>query len=467
MLGLFQKSPQKTLRKDCRRQLELARKVINYRKDCLSTEAIAEIEARANDLRQLVESKDDWDTDRVRAAKQALHVVMLRDGGDIYPVHTWNDNIEVLLVVGIVAIAIRTFFFQPFKIPTNSMWPTYAGMKERVYSVALDESRPALPFRVVNKVTQFASNYRITSEIGGEVMIPVAIYRIGNQWDVQVIGGEGPHKFSFGNLNLLPQRRYQLHEVTASGKTYIHDLDVPRDFTLEDVVRKSYFPEAPSLISVARDLQAAGQLRVEATNPRRDAYRVLLPTGYAATQGEPLIDFDIHTGDMLFVDRFSYHFFAPDIGDPIVFRVENIPGLRVGDEGTEQYYIKRLVGKGGDELEIRDGALFRNGQPITGSIAFDKNAQRDGEYDGYVAAGFLESGETDTIVEGYYYAMGDNSDDSKDSRLWSRDGGFYAEKRTSQERFDNVPPNQVPRKDVVGKALFIFYPLSTRWGPAK
>ncbi len=45
-----------------------------------------------------------------------------------YPNAAWRENVEVLLVALAVAMAIRTFFLQPFKIPTGSMQPTLFGV---------------------------------------------------------------------------------------------------------------------------------------------------------------------------------------------------------------------------------------------------------------------------------------------------------------------------------------------------
>ena len=46
----------------------------------------------------------------------------------LYPNAMWRENVEVLLVAIAVAMAIRTFFLQPFKIPTGSMQPTLYGV---------------------------------------------------------------------------------------------------------------------------------------------------------------------------------------------------------------------------------------------------------------------------------------------------------------------------------------------------
>jgi signal peptidase I len=145
----------------------------------------------------------------------------------------------------------------------------------------------------------------------------------------------------------------------------------------------------------------------------------------------------------LFVDRLSYHFVRPKVGDGLVFRTVNIPYIE-GVKVTDKFYIKRLVGVPGDVLEVREPVLYRNGKPIEGSIAFEKNARREGNYPGYVNTRRLSSGRTETIPAHSFYAMGDNSVDSSDSRVW----GF------------------VPEREVVGRPLFIYYPFTRRWGPA-
>jgi len=159
-------------------------------------------------------------------------------------------------------------------------------------------------------------------------------------------------------------------------------------------------------------------------------------------KGEKIISFDILTGDLLFVDRLSYNFIQPKIGSGFVFKTGNIPALkeRVGD----RYFVKRLVGLPGDKLEVKAPVLWRNGQPIDGSASFGREARQEGLYPGYTNNGSLPAGEVLTIPEHSYFAMGDNSPDSYDSRGWG----------------------VVPEKDVVGRPLFIYYPLTTRWGPA-
>jgi signal peptidase I len=182
-----------------------------------------------------------------------------------------------------------------------------------------------------------------------------------------------------------------------------------------------------------------------------------VPVGKKVRRGENFLSFDILTGDLLFVDRLSYNFVRPKVGSGFVFKTGNIEALK--EEEGDKYFVKRLVGVPGDVLEIRSPALLRNGRPIEGAAAFDKNARREGKYPGYTnntggprqadgmqsSDGLLPPGGTVTVPEHSFFALGDNSPRSKDSRFW----GF------------------VPEKDVVGRPLFIYYPLTSRWGPAR
>jgi signal peptidase I len=156
---------------------------------------------------------------------------------------------------------------------------------------------------------------------------------------------------------------------------------------------------------------------------------------------------------MLFVDRFSYHFVRPKVGSGFVFRTDLIAGLQDGTVEADTYFIKRLVGVPGDTLEIREPVLYRNGQPITGATSFEKEFKQIDGYPGYrnrVPGNFDQTyltkpGDTVTVPPGNYFACGDNSSNSKDSRYW----GF------------------VPAAAVVGRPLFVYYPFTRRWGPPK
>ena len=128
-------------------------------------------------------------------------------------------------------------------------------------------------------------------------------------------------------------------------------------------------------------------------------------------------------GDRILVSKFTYRFQAPQPGDVIVFRYP---------EDRKREFIKRLVAHGGDAVSIRDGHIVINGR-VADEAPFNRVA--------YVNRGSLAAPEdTVTVPPEMYFVLGDNSSSSRDSRFW----GF------------------VPKDDLIGKALVIFWPLN-RW----
>jgi len=169
-------------------------------------------------------------------------------------------------------------------------------------------------------------------------------------------------------------------------------------------------------------------------------------------------------GDYLFVSKYSYGYSRhsvpfsvipfsgrilmsePERGDVIVFKLPS-------DNKTD--YIKRLIGLPGDTIRMQDGRLFLNGQLIerekTGDYVYrdtDGNVRRPTLYRETLPGGkthdILEEGDNRrldntgefVVPEGHYFMMGDNRDNSVDSRA---DVGF------------------VPAENLVGRAEFLFF----------
>ncbi len=145
-------------------------------------------------------------------------------------------------------------------------------------------------------------------------------------------------------------------------------------------------------------------------------------------------------GDYLLVNRLSYvmkvpfgdtvllNLGAPQYGDTIVFRYP-------ADHSKD--FIKRLIGKEGDTIEIRDKIVYVNGSKIR-----DSNA-RFADHD--IIPG--QSSERDnfgpvTVPKDSFFVMGDNRDNSLDSRFW----GF------------------VKRDELVGKAFILYFSWDDRSG---
>jgi signal peptidase I len=439
MFGLFDSADKKT-RASAANWLELAQKVWHFRRDALAPALLRELEAKTDTLRALVRERAE--AAKLRPAIEELEDVLRRAGGTHYPRSEIVEWVEFLLVAAIVIIGVRTYFVQPFQIPTNSMWPSYYGMTPKVYPSPAAEPGPiqtALRF-----VTAGARPQRIDAPDTGEVLIP---WGPSSQGVVKFRPVTGRSWFVFPS----EQREYRI----LVGRKFVA-VRVPIDFDFDWVVRDAFFPKTAGLRSqdaLANEQQSPGatvDLVVDDGSGRSEPVR-FLKTGRIVQTGERLLSFDILVGDMLMVDRFSYHFVRPSVGDGFVFRTGNIHSENMLDKYGEQidsYYIKRLVGTPGDTLEVRAPVLYRNGQPITGAAAFDKNAGREGHYRGYFngqpesRAHYLFPGDSLTVPEHSYFAMGDNSANSADSRYW----GF------------------VPEKDVIGRPLFIYYPFA-RWFP--
>lgn len=125
--------------------------------------------------------------------------------------------------------------------------------------------------------------------------------------------------------------------------------------------------------------------------------------------------------DRIFVNKFIYRFRKPEVGDIIVFK-------DVSDRKKD--LIKRLIATEGDTLKIVNGRIKLNGRIVDTPPISEFYYYNRGEYG--------KEGEIIIVPENSLYVLGDNSASSKDSRYW----GF------------------VPRKNVIGKAIFIYWPLN-------
>jgi signal peptidase I len=169
MFNLFA-SPGKKMRENAGHWLELADKVYHYRRDVLAATQIAELQEQSSGLRTLV--KERAGVEKLKLAIERLEEVLRRTGGAIYPKSALVENVEFFLVAAIVILGIRTYFVQPFKIPTNSMWPTYNGMTPEAFPRPSDE--PGYVMNAIRFVAFGAQPKRADAPASGEVMIPVS-----------------------------------------------------------------------------------------------------------------------------------------------------------------------------------------------------------------------------------------------------------------------------------------------------
>jgi len=138
----------------------------------------------------------------------------------------------------------------------------------------------------------------------------------------------------------------------------------------------------------------------------------------------------------------------PERGDVIVFR----------PEGDNKNFIKRLVGLPGDQIQVQDGRLFVNEKPINSELigeetfinqygkdaiseAWRETFENGNTYIVYDAQknSQLDNTQVRTVPAGYYFMMGDNRDNSFDSRVAVIKGGA----------------GFVPTENLMGKAEFV------------
>jgi signal peptidase I len=443
MFGFFD-SQEKKMRDNASNWLELASKVWNYRRDKLAPKESDELVSRMEELRRFLRERAD--AAKLKLAIESLEGVLMRTGGAVYPKTSLVENVEFFLVAAIVILGIRTYFVQPFKIPTNSMWPSYYGMTAENFPPGAD--MPGAAARALRFVAFGAQRRTMVAPRDGEVSIPFFMSSDGEKITVAYTKKAGRKWL------VIPS---QVKEYTFFVDGVPASVQVPADFgesEFDDMVFRTFFPSQEALkAQIERERQAG---RIEEVSQKLDEnadhfYMALrVPMGKTVRAGEPIMRFDVLAGDQLFVDRVSYQFMRPRVGQGFVFRTDHIPEIEraYGD----QYFVKRLIGVPGDSIEMREPMILRNGAPIAGSKAFELNADRVSPYRGYFNAMHSDSrysmlfpGETIKVPERGYLALGDNSHDSFDGRFW----GF------------------VPEKDVVGRPLFIYYPFTKRWGTAK
>ena len=386
------------------------RKIGNEQRDLLSPQAIDNVSRALGEIRNAIALKADPKALRERMAnlEQAAEKWLKP-----YKHASVRENIEVVLVAVAVALGIRTFFLQPFKIPTGSMQPTLYGI---VCEDLRDEPSVRIPGgwrRVLDLVWSGVSYRHVVAEADGVLeeiepaqqifpFISRQSFRVGGKW----------HYVWLPVKNLSPRR--------------------PR-----------VSPEEAFLLDYAGIQQ-------------EHLYR----------KGDDLIKLKISNGDHLFVDRLSYNFRRPERGEILVFKTAGIrsPFTGLPAMPQDQFYVKRMVAMGGEHVQIgNDRHLVINRQRLEQSAphfenvySFDpKQPPRENHYSGHLndtmAAFYGRPGlaplfpdeKAEVIVRpNHYMVMGDNTMNSSDSRTW---GDFS-------------------RTNVIGKYFFVYWPFSSRFG---
>jgi signal peptidase I len=169
--------------------------------------------------------------------------------------------------------------------------------------------------------------------------------------------------------------------------------------------------------------------------------------GRVYSAGESIVRGFVQAGDQVFVDRMTYQFRDPRGADVFVFKTTGIRGIEMNLDPAlgSQFYIKRIAGMPGETLRINAPLLFLDGTEAS-SAPFRKVMGCRNGYRGYSnpsSAQYLTTPEaTFSVPPRSYFALGDNSYNSSDSRYWGI----------------------VPERNVIGRGFFVYWPFSERWG---
>ena len=353
--------------KHARLLIRHAEKLMRYRRDVLSETALADIHHQIEALERAIKERNLPDVRQNSERLDALvaeHSPSHREAG-------WRENCEVILVAIVVAVGVRSYFIQPFKIPTGSMQPTLNG----------------------------------------------------------IIG----HPSTESAPNILRQ----VAEFVVLGRNYINVV-APEDESVREVVEQKYL----FFFTWSRIVTDHGTHWVYAPEAIL-AHDFQVGAGAHYKRGQIIARGAIDTGDQVFVDKFTYNFMKPHRSDVFVFRTKHIPMIPEDPQTGAPYFIKRLAGLPGDTLRISQPLLYINGEPAKG-FGFQRVMQAKPPYRGYTLGRQYLANATQsfTIPSHSYFALGDNSYFSYDSRYWG----------------------PVPEENLVGRGLLVYWPFNQHWG---
>jgi signal peptidase I len=159
--------------------------------------------------------------------------------------------------------------------------------------------------------------------------------------------------------------------------------------------------------------------------------RTFVVQAFKIPSGSMIPTFEV--GDRIFVNKFVY-------GARLPFTDIRLPAVRQPERGDivvflspelpRKDFVKRLVAKGGEKVLIKNGNVYINGEIVRTPKSISVN-----QY--YNRGDYGREGESVTVPDDCYFMLGDNSANSRDSRYW----GF------------------VPKKNIIGKAICIYWPL--------
>ena len=381
-----------SIQKEAKELLHFLHKKWNYSRDLLNTKDLQKVVKLKTNLKQAANG-DLLEQDAKKLIEQSP-----RQFEKFWPGCTksnpWMENIEVLFVALVIAFALRCYFVQPFKIPTDSMKPTLWG----IYREPSNEPKPNIFKQVIDYSWLGKSYHNLKAKNDG------AIESINPGRSILFIGTT-IIRFAGEDYTIFTD-----YENVIKSMAMQHKIPIAREDGLNEMAHKL--------------------------------------TGLRISAGQDIANFSVLAGDHIFVDKLSYNFRLPQQGEVFVFTTKDIVGLSNSTKGITQYYIKRCVGVPGVTLRIDEPYLYSNGQILDHRKALENIYSKQNGYNGYVWApnSYMATANDEVYIpEDKFWAMGDNSANSLDSRYW----------------------HYVPRSNLVGTAFITYWPFTKRWGLIK
>ena len=403
-----------------------------------------------------------------------------------YPDPKARDWVEMFLVVVVLVLAFRTFFFQPFKIPTGSMQPTLYGIT--IENLMDDNGTGSVEKGILTALEPIFEPQdlgRTITFVNGD-KATITQYKDMQRVKLSSLADRAEQQFSIsfklpgiGGWPADKLRGYSYHSMQAEGNWRLIRINPP----------KRIFPFINKQTLFFEDMDSNDNIEIEKSGwfPPLDSHQQPVLGGPSlADYGQPHVgdefsngDFvykmRVKTGDHLFVNRITFNFRRPRRGDICVFSTKGVPVT--GDVNAQEiFYIKRLVALGNETISIgHDRHIRINGRRIdandsgfeflydfpidlklvNGQVSWiPTNPAIDSVYSGHVnnshggahgnlAPFFLDSESTLKLKPNQYLMFGDNTTNSSDSRTWG----------------------QLPMRNVIGKSSFVYWPpLTTRFG---
>jgi len=386
---------------------------LHYKEDLLSSEQLATVRRLGEDLKSAIKAKDKEQVKSVstKLADTCSEAVPPSEHSKI------GENVEVIFVALVVVFGFKAFFLKPFRIPTGSMQPTLNG----VICKAQDKDEFPNPIVRVAELALRGRSY-VYKEAKKDLIIPADMTDFVTQ--------NGGFWKRLQTFHTVSQIHFENATISCHGVP-MNDLLQNPEIELGRVIREKSI--------------------VQPNGTRVIPKGTVLYSGYA------------DSGDLIIADKVSYHFRKPKRGETFIFDTRGIKTngsrSRLNAQEGATHYIKRCVGVPGDSLQIESPYLLVNGEKAKEQY-IQRVANAEGVYEGL---GYVNTGRPGSPLAGpdnvlnlkldekewyhsEYAAMGDNTENSLDSRYWG-----------ALEEYNVVAP-----------AFFTLWPITTgHWGLIK